>query len=178
MMHFDHFADYERFKRMWEAVKIVRNVRYSLFTFGDSDMPYFLVCAPPVDEPTVSVKQGSVKITRPLIVTAANAPPQFHNFFEGRDDEDLARCLLARTARFGNMKFDNVIATEHVVTDSVEEATARIGRKLDEEEEDHVAILTAPADLGGVAVLRYCLERVAQSAPDNVTELRERGFIP
>ena len=57
-------------------------------------------------------------------------------------------------------------------------AATRINRKLDEEEEDRVAILTAPPGLGGVAVLRYCLERVAQSAPDNLAELRERGLLP
>ena len=90
----------------------------------------------------------------------------------------LVRFLLSRTARFSNMKFNNVVRSEQFVSDSVEEAATRINRKLDEEEEDRVAILTAPTGLGGVAVLRYCLERVAKSAPENLAELRERGFLP
>jgi len=126
----------------------------------------------------VAIRQGDVKVTKPMVYLPHNAPPEFHNFFEDAEDEDLVRFLLARTARFGNMKFDNVVGSEQFVSDSVEEVVARINRKLDDEEEDRVAILTAPADLGGVAVLRYSLERMAASAPDNVTELRERGFLP
>ena len=38
-----------------------------------------------------------------------------------------------------------------------------------------VAIL---AGLAGLAVLRYAAERIMQSAPDNIQELRERGFLP
>ena len=38
-----------------------------------------------------------------------------------------------------------------------------------------MAIHTAPA---GVAVLRYTAEPIMQSAPDNLNELRERGFLP
>ena len=51
-------------------------------------------------------------------------------------------------------------------------------RRLDDEEEDRVAILTAPQNLAGIAVLRYAAERVLKSAPDNIQELRERGFLP
>ena len=113
-----------------------------------------------------------------MIYMPDNAPPEFHNFFEDETDQDLVRFLLARTARFGNMKFDNVVGSEQFVSDSVEEAVTKLNDKLDDEEEDRVAVLTAPAGLGGVAVLRYCLERVAESAPENVAELRERGFLP
>jgi hypothetical protein len=54
----------------------------------------------------------------------------------------------------------------------------KLNRQLDDEEEDRVAILTAPARLGRVAVLRYATEQVMRSAPENVQELRERGFLP
>ena len=178
VIDFEQFAEFDHFRRVWEAVKVVRPVRYSLFTFGDSELPYFLLCGPSDTQTTVSIKQGNVKVTRPLIITASSSTPEFRNFFEGADDQKLARFLLARTARFGNLTFTNMVASEQSASDSVEEASARINRQLDDEEEDRVAVLTAPAGLGGVAVLRYCLDRVAQSAPDNLNELRERGFLP
>ena len=74
--------------------------------------------------------------------------------------------------------FDNISGPARVVSDNVEEAVARLNHRLDNQEEDHIAILTAPPELAGVAVLRYAAERVWQSAPDNVQELRERGFLP
>jgi hypothetical protein len=41
-----------------------------------------------------------------------------------------------------------------------------------------VAILSAPHRLGKFAVLRYTAERIMESAPGNIQELRERGFLP
>ena len=53
-----------------------------------------------------------------------------------------------------------------------------IWSEVREDPEIRVAILTAPAALAGVAVLRYSVQRVMDSAPDNVQELRERGLLP
>ena len=64
------------------------------------------------------------------------------------------------------------------MTDTIEEAVDRLNRRLDDEEEDRVAILTAPAGLSGVALLKYASERIIESAPDNLNDLRERGFLP
>ena len=178
MIHFSQFGEHERFRRAWESVQIVRSVSYSLFTFGDSDLPYFLVCDCAGDDDKVSIKRGEAKMSRPLIISADSPHAEFRDFFENQEGEEVARFILTRTARFPNVKFANVVESEQFVSDSVEEAVARINRKLDEEEEDHVAVLTAPVGLGGVAVLRYCLERVARSAPDNLNELQERGFLP
>jgi hypothetical protein len=67
--------------------------------------------------------------------------------------------------------------TLYKITDSVEEAVARLNRQLDDEDEDRVAILCAPESLARFAIFRYAAERVLQSAPDNIQELRERGFL-
>ena len=85
---------------------------------------------------------------------------------------------MARTAQFRNMKFDNRIGSGQLVSDSVEEIVNKLKCKLDEDEEDRVAIITSPAGMGGLAVLRYSLERIAHSEPENVAGLRERGFLP
>jgi hypothetical protein len=177
-MEFERLAGFARFKRQWDSVRIARNVHCGLFTFGDSDLPYYLVCGPSDEEDCVVVKRGEVKVTRPLIVTAQNASPQFRDFFEDRDDQAMAQFVLARTARFPHVQFSNVVEFHQKVTDSVDEAVERLDGELDREDENQVAILTAPPGLGGIAVLRYCVERVAASAPDNITELKERGLLP
>jgi hypothetical protein len=172
--------DQLRFRQLWETVAIVRSVPYSLFTFGESELPYYLICTARAPQSTVSVRKGEVKVTRPLIVTPDNAGPVFENFFDSdeHDSESMVEFLLARTAAFRHLKLENKSGAERIVTDSVEEAVSRLNRQLDQEDEDRVAILTAPAGLGGVAVLRYAAERIMQSAPDNLNELRERGFLP
>ena len=61
---------------------------------------------------------------------------------------------------------------------TIEEAVAKLNRQLDNEEEEQTAILSAPAEMAGFAVFRYASERIIASAPDNLQELRERGFLP
>jgi hypothetical protein len=174
----DSFANERRFRAAWESVDIVRSVRYSLFTFGETDLPYYLILTGPKQDQAVSIVRGNVKIARPMIITPESSHPEFEDFFDDSDDQDLAQFILARTASFSNLKLRNQTGSKSLVSDSVEESIAKISRQLDQEDEDRVAILTAPAELGGFAVLRYASERIMQSAPENIQELREKGFLP
>lgn len=178
LSRFDRFDPERRFREAWEAVRIARDVSYSLFTFGESDLPYFLVLEPKDVGQLVSLRQGEVKITRPLIITPENIEPEFENFFESDDDAGLVQFLLSRTASFSHLRLNNQPRGQRFVTDSVEETVSRLNKQLDAEEEDRVAILTAPHKLAGFAVMKYAAERVMQSTRDNITELRERGFLP
>lgn len=171
------FEDELRFRRIWNAVEVARPVKYSLFTFGHSDLRYFLVCEGENDGDMVTVRKGSVRVDRPMIITPDNVHPEFHNFFEDSSSNGFIDFLLARTMAFGNLRLTNNYEQSKLVSDSVEEVVDKLNRQLDDEEEDHVAILTAPSGLAGVAVLKYATERVVSSAPDNVQELRERGFL-
>ena len=178
-MWFEDVEDESRFREIWEAVQIARPVSYSLFTFGESELPYFLVCDKPADEDTVTVTHGEVRITRPTIITPENAHPEFRGFFDEQEDDSIVEFLMARTAGFSNLRIDNNSSgPAEIVSDRVEEAVEKLNRRLDDQEEDRTAILTAPYGLGGVALLRYAAERIWQSGPDNVQELRERGFLP
>lgn len=175
------FADFEqqrRFHEAWEMVQIVRPVHHSLFTFGETTMAYFLVLNAEAPATTISITRGDVRVTRPLIITPDNARPEFQNFFDDTDDEMVAQFILARTAVFSHLKFQNQSGPMRIVTDCMEEAVARLNRQLDADDEEHVAIITAPAKLASFAIFRYATERVWQSAPDNLQELRERGFLP
>ena len=104
--------------------------------------------------------------------------PEFRDFFEDANDHGLVEFLMARTAAFSNLKLANEYGSERIVTDTIAEAVDRLNHQLDAEEEDRTAILSAPAGLAGFALFRYASERVMSSAPDNVQELRERGFLP
>jgi len=177
-MNFDEFEEEHRFRAAWEAVRIERSVHYSLFTFGESLLPYFLVCSAASPGRIVSLTKGEVRITRPTIITPDSSHPEFHNFFEDSEEEEIVQFLLARSAAFSHLKFDNTQSPERIISDNVEEIVAKLNLELDDKEEDQVAILTAPKELAGVAVLKYAAERVWASAPDNVQELRERGFLP
>lgn len=178
-MFFGGYEQERRFREAWESVSVRRGVHYSLFTFGESQLPYFLVLSADKPGRPISLTQGEVRITRPTIITPDNMRPEFRNFFEEHsENEELAQFMLARTAGFSHLRLDNTSGPARIVSDNVEEVVARLNRQLDDEEEDRVAILTAPKPLAGLALLRYAAERVWSSAPDNIQELRERGFLP
>jgi hypothetical protein len=177
-LDFSEFEQQARFRQAWEAVRIARPVSYSLFTFGASELPYFLVSDAKKPHAQVSITRGEVRVTRPLIITPDNARPEFLNFFEADEEGAVAGFLMERTVAFSHLKFENQHGPARIVTDNVDEAVARLNSQLDNEEEDRVAILCAPSGLAGFAVFRYAVERMMQSAPDNIRELRERGFLP
>jgi len=174
------FEDMERerfFHQLWESVRIERSVRFSLFTFGDSDLPYFLVTASG-DADTVSVRQGQVTVSRARILTPDSMRPELLDFFENTNESGAAEFLMSRTAAFSNLKLRNRQGSERLVTDTIDEAVEQLNRQLDREEEEHTAILSAPEGLAGLALFKYASQRVLSSAPDNLQELRERGFLP
>lgn len=168
----------ERFRSAWLSVRIARPVRYTLFTFGESELPYFLVEAAAQPREPVTVTRGDVRVTRPRIITPASEQPEFRGFFDDPEFEGVVQFLLARTAAFSHLKLENERGAARIVSDSVEEVVQRLNRELDADDEDRIAILTAPHGLAGLAVLRYAAERIWQSAPENIQELRERGFLP
>lgn len=181
MADFDAYESERRFRDAWDSIRIARGVHYGLFTFGESELPYYLVLHPKRLGDAVSLRQGMVKITRPLIITPDNIEPEFEDFFESEDEAaqaGFARYMLARSATFSHLRMKNRALSQKLTTDSVEETVDRICRQLDDEEEDRVAVLTAPFGCAGLAVMRYAAERVMDSASDNINELRERGFLP
>jgi len=168
----------QRFLEAWSAVEIVRSVTYSLFTFGESLLPYYLVCGDKKVVERALVTRGEVRIDRPMIITAHAAAPQLRDFFETQEEEGVARFLLARTAQFSNLRLQNQSGTRRTVDQSVQATVEKLTKELDQQGDDRVAILAAPRRLAGVALLRYAAERIWRSGPDNVQELRERGFLP
>lgn len=177
-MPFDEFDQERMFHEAWDAVEIVRPVRLSLFTFGETVLSYYLVCGSREGSAPLAITQGDVRIKRPMIMTADNARPEFRNFFENAEEEGVVQFLLARTAKFSNLQFVNENSNRRVVNGSMDGTVDELNQQLDDEEQEGVAILTAPPNLAGVAVLKYVADRVFKSAPGNIQELRERGFLP
>jgi hypothetical protein len=165
------------FRHLWESVRVERSMPYTLFTFGQTDLPYYLVVAAENAGEPVGLTKGDVTITRPSILTPDNVRPEFRGFFE-QDEGPMVDFLLARGMSFPHLKFANRSSTPDMISDSVEEIVARLKRRIDDDDDDRSAILTAPHGLGGLALVKYAVEKAVESAPGNIQELRERGLLP
>ena len=222
-MNFEPPDDAPDFLRLWGRIKIVRKTPFTLFTFGETALPYKLVLEPKREGGRVvgrvGVKEGEITVARPTIITPDNAGPRFRGFFEddddgpsfdpghgyddgypntagnltgpagagdddwdggmgdGEDGERVVRFLMSRGVKFGDVTLAHRARRRGKSTAGVQETVDRLRREHDEED-DRTAILLAPHGLGGVALVRYAAECIIESAPGNVGELRERGFLP
>ena len=114
---FDDFEHMQRLHAAWESIQIVRSVRFTLFTFGESVLEYLLVTEGQPPQRMVKIRKGEVKVTRPLIIRPDSDSPEFLNFFEDAQDERAMAFMLARTAAFSNLRFSNETGPERIVSD-------------------------------------------------------------
>ena len=98
-------------------------------------------------------------------------------FGDGDEGERVVRFFMARGVKFGDLSVGHRRLrrgrSARTVRGVVDELKAEIV-----DEDDRTGILVAPHGLGGVALVRYAAECIHESAPGNVGELRERGFLP
>jgi hypothetical protein len=175
-MSFPDFNPPPAMRKAWNAVRIERAMPYTLFTFGSTDLPYYLVVEGRDDE-RPAVSRGQITITRPTIITPHDGNPEFDGFFESDEEGQMIELLMARGVSFPNVKFSNTGGRQEISGDNVEHIVSLLKERLDSEDEDRVAILSAPHGLGGMALMRYAVEKAVESTPDNLTELRDRGFL-
>ena len=121
-MDFGPIDPQDRLRAAWGAVNVARPVHYSLFTFGESDLPYFLVEDAGRPREPVRLTRGEVKITRPVIITPDSMRPEFQGFFEDEGFDDVAEFLLAHR--------HYVILLDHVVQALLPLYLARAGTFL------------------------------------------------
>ena len=178
----DPFSAQRQLELLMEQITVARPVTRSLFTFGDTEMPYVLILKPGQDG-QAEVVAGEIKVTRPTILTP-DRQPEFFGFFEelaaeaGGELADYVQFALRRTAAFDRLRVSNVLGLTEKPGGGVEEVLDRVTRRLDDEEDEDTAVLISPRKLGPLAVLKYASDRISNSAADNVQELRERGFLP
>jgi len=177
-MDFAPFDDENYLHALWNSVRIARNIPYTLFTFGDSDLSYYLVLVPSEPGGMVRVRRGEIRVTRPMIITPQSGGTEFQDFFESEHNDAMVQFLMARSAAFSNLKLCNQVSGDELISDEPEEIVDRLNTTLDREDEDRIAILVAPEELAGIALIRYAAERIIASAPGNLNELREKGFLP
>ena len=112
---FDEFEQFQRFQATWNAVRIERAVEVGLFTFGDSDLPYYLVTSSSGRDAAgkaamVKVRRGNVTVSRARIITPDTMHPELRNFFE-EHEEILRECHFTTT----NTMSIGYLASNHMI---------------------------------------------------------------
>ena len=178
----DPFAAQRKLAELMGRIRLARDVTRSIFTFGHTELPYYVIFEPDSGGQS-ELKTGQVTVSRPTILTP-DSEPEFFGLFEqlaeesGADLADFVQFAIRRTAAFDRLKVANTFGNVERPGGGIEEVLERVNRRLDDEEDEETGVLVAPRGLGPLAVIKYAGYRISRSAPDNMQELRERGFLP
>ena len=87
------------------------------FVTASSAQPAPTAAKPLLVQPLADLPGREVRITRPLIITPDNMHPEFRNFFENGEEGMLADFIMARTAAFSHLQFENQHGPARIVTE-------------------------------------------------------------
>ena len=174
--------DDERIKYAVLATEILRAPKQNLYTFGTTNISYFLVTQPIYsdskegDTETV-VREGKVIAERPRIVT-----PYYLSRLEGFGTE-ARRYFESLLNEYGPntagvfYTYKNEPKDLNIVSDSLSSVIEKINAEIDQRGDTLSAIIRGVDTLWDVSLLKFIFELTRRSLGDNVQQMGRRGLL-
>lgn len=172
-------------ERIRDAVKhteILRAPKQSLYTFGTTNIYYYLITEPVYSEliknsTETVIREGRVIAARPKIVT-----PYYLSRLEGFSPE-ARRYLEALVAEYGvNIRglfytYKNEPKELNIVSDNWLSVVDRLNAEIDRRGDPLAAIIKGEDTLWDVSLMKFIYEVTRSSVPDNLRQLDSRGLL-
>jgi hypothetical protein len=175
-------TDDERIRKAVEYTEILRAPRQSLYTFGTTNIYYYLVTEPaysgPLDiETETVVREGRVLAERPKIVT-----PYYLAGLEGFS-ADAKRYFESLIQEYGPnvpgllYAYKNEPKELNIVSGHWQSVVDKINAEIDQRSDPLAAIIKGLDELWDVALIRFIFEMTRRSLGDNIGQLGARGLL-
>ncbi len=173
-------------KRIEQAVKnteIIRAPKQNLYTFGTTNIYYYLITEPAYSEIMNSVsetviREGRVIAERPKIVT-----PYYLSNLEGFSPE-ARRYFQALIEEFGERSIHGLVYSYrnepkelNIVSDSLRSVVDKLNEEIDQRDNKLAAIIKGEDTLWDVSLMKFIFEITRTSAPHNYRQLETRGLL-
>lgn len=173
-------------KRIEYAVRhteILRPPKRSLYTFGTTNIYYYLVTEPAYSEliqniTETVVREGRVIAERPKIVT-----PYYLSQLEGFSTE-ARRYFKELVEEYGERGIHSLFYTYrnepkelNIVSDNLLSVVDKLNAKIDKRGDPLAAIIKGEDALWDVSLMKFIFEITRSSVPDNLRQLGERGLL-
>ena len=172
-------------ERIWEAIRnteILRAPRQNLYTFGTTNITYYLVTQPAYsdaeEEPVETVvREGKVVAERPKIVT-----PFYMSHLDGFGEE-ARRYFDFLAAEYGANSpgvlytYKNEPKDTNIVSEKMRTVVEKINAQIDERGDKLAAIIRGQDVLWDVSVLKFIFELTRRSLGGNVSQFERRGLL-
>ena len=165
----------EKFEYVWKNTEILKVAERTLFTFGDTGLPYLFLARSLTKDTDTVVREGEVTVKRPLVIKPHPDHPIFEGF--GEHEEELGMFLIQRLAYIPPYKYTHGSKKIYVSSESIGTIIGKLRRRLEREDNRLTALIRGTADMWEVSVMRYAAEMMIKSLPSNLTELKERGLL-
>jgi len=174
--------DDEKIRYAVRQTEILRAPKQSLYTFGMTNINYYLVTQPVYSELVGSVtetviREGRVVAERPRIVT-----PYYLSRLEGFSME-ARRYFEALMREHGRhtpglfYTYKNEPKELNIVSDSLLSVVAKLNAEIDKRGDKLAAIIKGQDELWDVSLLKFIFELTRRSLGDNISQLGSRGLL-
>lgn len=172
----------ERIKQAVLHTEILRAPQQSLYTFGTTNIYYYLVTEPAYSElvsdivETV-VREGRVVAQKPRIVT-----PYYLASLEGFGPE-ARRYFEASLGEYGpNIRglfytYKNEPKELNIVSENLPSVVDRLNTLIDKRRDPLAAIIKGEDELWDVSLMKFIFEVTRSSLPENVQQLGSQGLL-
>ncbi len=173
-------------KRIEDAVRhteILRAPKQNLYTFGTTNIYYYLVTEPAYSEliqniTETVVREGRVVAERPKIVT-----PFYLSRLEGFGPE-ARRYFAALVGEYGERGIHGLFYTYknepkelNIVSDNLLSVVDKLNAEIDKRGDPLAAIIRGEDALWDVSLMKFIFEITRSSVPDNLRQLGRRGLL-
>ncbi|MFC2052117.1 hypothetical protein ACFLT4_05250 [Chloroflexota bacterium] len=175
-------ADDERIRYTVQHTKILRAPKQSLYTFGTTNIYYYLVTEPAYSElmkninETV-VREGRVIAERPRIVT-----PYYLSGIDGFSSEARRYFESLLKEHGSNVRglfytYKNEPKELNIVSDSLLSVVDKLNAEIDKRGDPLAAIIKGEDELWDVSLMKFIFEITRGSVQDNLRQMGSRGLL-
>jgi len=172
-------------ERIIQAVKhteILRAPKQSLYTFGTTNIYYYLVTEPAYSEllghiTETVIREGRVIAQKPKIVT-----PHYLSRLEGFSSEALKYFEALIREHGGDIRglfytYKNESKGLNIVSNNLPSVVDKLNADIDRRGDPMAAIIKGEDELWDVSLMKFIYEITGSSVPDNIRQLGSRGLL-
>ena len=174
--------DDEKIRHAVQYTETLRAPKQSLYTFGTTNIYYYLVTEPAYSELVKNitetvVREGRVIAERPRIVT-----PYYLSQLEGFSPEARSYFEALREEYGSNIPglfyaYKNEPKELNIVSDTLRSVVDKLNAEIDRRGDPLAAVIKGLDELWDVSLMKFIYEITRSSVPDNLRQMVGRGLL-
>ncbi len=174
--------DDERIKLAVEHTEILRLPKRSLYTFGTTNIYYYLVTEPAYSEPSRDVSETVIRECRVIAQKPKIVTPYYLSRLEGfgADARKYLDMLIKRHGR--NIpglfySYKNEPKELNIISDNLQSVVNKLNTEIDNRGDPLVSIIKGEDELWDVSLMKFIYEMTRSSLRENLMQMERRGLL-